>query len=45
MHYFPQATRSGLGITAVYAVDITHLTAKRKKFDALGDEMKWQRMA
>lgn len=45
MPYFPQAIQSGLGITAVYAVGITRLTAKRKKFDALGEEMKSQRMA
>ncbi len=45
MPYFPQAIESGLKITAVYAVHIQDITAKRKKFDAQGQEMKFQRMA
>ena len=45
MQYFPQAIESGLAATAVYAVDIQEITAKRKKFDAAGQEMKNQRMA
>ena len=45
MPYFPQAVESGLAITAVYAIDITQVTAKRKKFDPTGQEMKWQRQA
>jgi hypothetical protein len=44
MGYFPQAIESGLKLTAVYAVDIKEITAKRKKFDAQGQEMKNQRM-
>lgn len=43
MDYFPQAVESGLKVTAVYAVDIQEITAKRKKFDAQGREMKGQR--
>ena len=43
MPYFPQAVESGLKHTAVYAVDIDEITAKRKKYDAAGVEMKWQR--
>lgn len=43
MQFFPQAVESGLSATAVYAVAITDITAKRKRFDALGQEMKWQR--
>lgn len=34
MEYFPQAIESGLRFTAVYAVDIKEITAKRKKVDA-----------
>lgn len=43
MPYFPRAIESGLKHTAVYAVDIDEITAKRKKYDAAGAEMKWQR--
>ena len=45
MKYFPQAAENSLAITAVYAIDITRVTAKRKKFDPTGQEMKWQRQA
>lgn len=44
MAYFDKAIASGLKVTDVYVIDIEELTAKRKKFDAFGEEMKWQRM-
>lgn len=43
MSYFDYAVASGLKITAVYAIDILEVTAKRKKYDASGHEMKWGR--
>lgn len=42
MRYFPQAIESGMALTSVYAVDIKEITAKRKKFDAQGQEIKRQ---
>lgn len=44
MRFFPQAIESGLKLTNVYGIDILEVMAKRKKFDADGQEMKWQRM-
>ncbi len=44
MQYFERALNDGLKVTAIYAIDIGEVTAKRKKFDANGEEMKWQRM-
>lgn len=43
MDYFNKAIASGLKATDVYVIDIEELTAKRKKFDAFGEEMKYQR--
>lgn len=45
MEYFEEAIASGLKVTDVYEIRIIDLTAKRKKFDASGEEMKWQRMS
>ncbi|MDO5036676.1 MAG: pyridoxamine 5'-phosphate oxidase family protein [Tissierellia bacterium] len=42
--YFDLAISSGLPRVQVYRVDIQSLTAKRKKYDASGKEMKWGRM-
>ena len=44
MAYFDAAAAHALAITAVYRIDIEEITAKRKKFDASGEEMKFQRM-
>ena len=44
MAYFEAAAGSALSITTVYRVEIEDITAKRKKFDSLGEEMKFQRM-
>jgi len=43
MMYFECVAESSLKITAVYAIDIVDITAKRKKYDASGQEMKWGR--
>lgn len=43
MAYFEDAVTSGLTRTAVIRVEIESLTAKRKKYDANGVEMKWGR--
>ena len=43
MQYFAQAAADGMQKTDVYAIEMVTLTAKRKKFDAQGEEMKWQR--
>jgi nitroimidazol reductase NimA-like FMN-containing flavoprotein (pyridoxamine 5'-phosphate oxidase superfamily) len=40
MAYFPVAIKAGLKRTKVYAMEIDELTAKRKKFDASGKELK-----
>jgi len=42
--YFEAAAESGLARVVVIRIDIETLTAKRKKFDANGVEMKWGRM-
>lgn len=44
MPYFEAAAESGMARTVVIRVDIETLTAKRKKYDADGVEMKWGRM-
>lgn len=44
MDYFEEAARSGLHRVQVLRVDILDITAKRKKFDSAGEEMKWGRM-
>ena len=44
MAYFEAAVSSALPITAVYRIDIEEITAKRKKFDSKGDEMKFHHM-
>ena len=44
MSYFEAAAEGALSITSIYRVDIEEITAKRKKFDANGEEMKFQRM-
>jgi nitroimidazol reductase NimA-like FMN-containing flavoprotein (pyridoxamine 5'-phosphate oxidase superfamily) len=46
MKYFNAAIKSGLGRVNVYKVSIEtgKITAKRKKYDSNGEEMKWGRM-
>jgi hypothetical protein len=44
MPYFEAAAESGMSRTVVIRIDIETLTAKRKKYDADGVEMKWGRM-
>ncbi len=44
MAYFDMATESGLSRTNVYSIEIQEITAKRKKYDKSGEEMKWGRM-
>lgn len=44
MKYFDTAIRAGLSRTNVYQVQIEDLTAKRKKYDNAGVEMKWARI-
>ncbi|HBO34861.1 MAG TPA: 5-nitroimidazole antibiotic resistance protein [Anaerolineaceae bacterium] len=44
MAYFEAAASNALSITSVYSIDIEEITAKRKKFDSMGEEMKFQRM-
>ena len=44
MEYFNLAVESGLQIVNIYKIEIEELTAKRKKFDAHGEELKWGRM-
>lgn len=43
MDLFDMAIQSGMGHTNIYAISIDEITAKRKKFDARGEEMKWGR--
>jgi len=43
MDYFEEAARSGIHRVQVLRIDILELTAKRKKFDSAGEEMKWGR--
>ena len=44
MDYFDIAIKSGIDKTNVYSIRIEQLTAKRKKYDANNEEMKWERM-
>lgn len=44
LDYAEAGARHSLKATQVYRVQITKLTAKRKAFDASGQEMKWGRM-
>lgn len=44
MKYFDMAIKSGLNFVNVYRIDIEEITAKRKKYDIDGNEMKWRRM-
>lgn len=45
MDHFDMAADSGRTNTFVYEISIDQLTAKRMKFDARGEEMKWGRLA
>lgn len=44
MDYFDIAIKAGLGRANAYRIDIEEITAKRKKYDEKGEEMKWGRM-
>lgn len=44
MKYFDVAINTGLNRTNVYRIKIKNITAKRKKYDDKGIEMKWGRM-
>lgn len=44
MKYFNTAIKAGLARTNVYSIEIESITAKRKKYDPSGVEMKWARM-
>ena len=44
MDYFEAALKVGMKGTNTYAIDILKLTAKRKKYDHYGEEMKFGRM-
>ena len=44
MEYFPLAVEAGMERTSVFKVEIEEVTAKRKKYDSSGQEMKWGRM-
>lgn len=41
MKYFDTAIRAGLDSTNVYRIEIKNITAKRKKYNEKGVEMKW----
>jgi len=43
MDYFPMAIKVGLIRTNVYFIEIEEITAKRKKYDVNGEELKWGR--
>lgn len=43
MALFDMAAASGMKLTNIYRIAIEHITAKRKKYDAEGVEMKWGR--
>jgi nitroimidazol reductase NimA-like FMN-containing flavoprotein (pyridoxamine 5'-phosphate oxidase superfamily)/ribosomal protein S18 acetylase RimI-like enzyme len=43
MESFVEAVESSLKITNIVRIDINHITAKRKKYDSSGKEMKWGR--
>jgi hypothetical protein len=44
MDYFSMAIESGLNLINIYKIEINEITAKRKKYDIHGEEMKWGRM-
>lgn len=44
MDYFNIAIKAGLKKANVYGIEIEEITAKRKKYDTHGEEMKWGRM-
>ena len=44
MQYFDMAVKVGMNSTAIYRIDIKQITAKRKKFDSHGEEMKYGKM-
>lgn len=44
MMYFEAAARASIDRTMVIKINIKEITAKRKKYDLSGDEMKWSRM-
>ncbi len=44
MDYFNLAVESGLRLINIYKIEIDEITAKRKKYDIHGEEMKWGRM-
>ena len=44
MDFFNLAIESGLKLVNIYKIEIDEITAKRKKYDIHGEEMKWSRM-
>lgn len=44
MKYFDKAIKAGLNRTSVYRIEIEEITAKRKKYDTNGEEIKWGRV-
>ena len=44
MMYFEDAAMASMSRTMVIRIDINKITAKRKKYDKYGEEMKWGRM-
>ena len=44
MVYFPMAVKAGLKGTNVYSIEIEEITAKRKKYNVNGEELKWGRI-
>ncbi len=44
MKYFDAAVNTSIAATNIYSIDIEEVTAKRKKYDAKGVEMKFGRM-
>lgn len=44
MKYFDDAVKASIDRTMVIGIEIEEITAKRKKYDVNGDEMKWGRM-
>lgn len=44
MDYFSMAINPGLEKINIYRIEIEEITAKRKKYDLNGEEMKWGRM-
>ncbi|MDD2447420.1 MAG: pyridoxamine 5'-phosphate oxidase family protein [Tissierellia bacterium] len=44
MNYFNMAINAGLEKTNIYKIEIEEITAKRKKYNSKGQEMKWGKM-